>query len=85
MGKFKDIFGEYPKYIDGHQHIHVLPGVREIFARLLPKYNIYETRRPLELAIENCNWIEEPRLNFYKSVCSDAKDATVLWEQQNIL
>jgi predicted glycoside hydrolase/deacetylase ChbG (UPF0249 family) len=29
LDRFEDAWGSSPDYIDGHQHVHVLPGVRE--------------------------------------------------------
>ncbi|XP_065666002.1 carbohydrate deacetylase isoform X2 [Hydra vulgaris] len=64
-----------PTHVDGHQHVHVLPLVRDLFAELLQKYSIKETRVPYEIGIIDCKWIEEPRLQFYKKVCEDALSA----------
>lgn len=36
--KFIAVFGAPPEYLDGHQHIHVLPGVREIVLKLRGQY-----------------------------------------------
>ena len=41
MRAFTDAFGRPPDFVDGHQHVHLLPGVREGFlaaiARFAPK------------------------------------------------
>lgn len=34
IAAFIDIFGAVPKFIDGHQHVHHLPGVRQIVLTL---------------------------------------------------
>lgn len=33
--KFYDLFGFYPDYIDGHQHVHLLPSVRQVLYKLM--------------------------------------------------
>lgn len=30
LTRFEDVFGAAPDYVDGHQHVHQLPGVRQI-------------------------------------------------------
>lgn len=38
---FEDAWGAPPDYVDGHQHVHVLPGVREaVVAELLRRYPV---------------------------------------------
>lgn len=36
--RFIDVFGMAPDFVDGHQHVHVLPVVRDIFFALREKY-----------------------------------------------
>lgn len=39
LDAFEDAWGAPPDYVDGHQHVHVLPGVREaLVAELLRRY-----------------------------------------------
>jgi chitin disaccharide deacetylase len=33
---FEDAMGRAPDFIDGHQHVHAMPGVRRVLARILP-------------------------------------------------
>ena len=66
---------QIPTHVDGHQHVHVLPLVCDVFAELLQKYSIKETRIPYEIGLSDCDWIEESRLQFYKKVCEDAQSA----------
>jgi predicted glycoside hydrolase/deacetylase ChbG (UPF0249 family) len=35
-------------HLDGHQHLHVLPGIRDIVATLADRYGIAFVRRPAE-------------------------------------
>lgn len=39
LDAFEDAWGAPPDYVDGHQHVHVLPGIREaLVAELLRRY-----------------------------------------------
>lgn len=35
LTEFEDAFGHAPDFIDGHQHVHAMPGVRRALAKLL--------------------------------------------------
>ena len=39
LQNFYDHFGFWPKHLDGHQHVHTLPGIRDIVIELFQKYN----------------------------------------------
>lgn len=54
---FKEYYGSYPVYIDGHQHIHVIPQFTEFFATLFESYHVRYTRM-LEDNEEECGYIE---------------------------
>ena len=34
LEKFKVLTGRYPARVDGHQHVHVFPGIRDVFAEV---------------------------------------------------
>lgn len=36
--RYVDVFGMPPDFVDGHQHVHVLPIIRDIFFELRQKY-----------------------------------------------
>jgi hypothetical protein len=50
---FMDVMGRPPAYIDGHQHVHLLPGVREAVAEVAQKIRAYVrlTREPIDAAM----------------------------------
>lgn len=37
LDRFEQVWGAAPDFVDGHQHVHVLPGVRNIVFRVLEK------------------------------------------------
>ena len=48
INKFVYLTGELPEYIDGHQHVHVLPSVIDILIKECSKRNIMQCRVPYE-------------------------------------
>jgi hopanoid biosynthesis associated protein HpnK len=42
--------GIFPSHLDGHKHVHVLPGVSEIVIRLAQEFGIRSVRCPVEPA-----------------------------------
>ena len=44
LDRFEDVTGHPPDFIDGHQHVHVFPGIREGFLRAL--LSRFPDRRP---------------------------------------
>lgn len=44
LDRFEDVLGQAPDYIDGHQHVHQLPGVRQLLLAELQRR--YAGRRP---------------------------------------
>jgi len=36
--QFKSIFGHKPHFVDGHQHAHILPIIRDAFLEVAPEY-----------------------------------------------
>lgn len=48
-GAFVEAFGREPDFVDGHQHVHVLPGIRAALLRVLARRN---GRQPV--------WLRDP-------------------------
>jgi predicted glycoside hydrolase/deacetylase ChbG (UPF0249 family) len=46
LDMFDDQFGRQPDFIDGHQHVHVMPAVRPIFISVLTKRYMNSKKRP---------------------------------------
>ena len=81
---FIEHVGNAPKYIDGHQHIHVLPLVRHRLLDVMKEFGISRSRVPFELKIDDCSWIDAGRLTFYKSVCEDARETSDEFKRHKI-
>ena len=48
--KFKELTGNYPKFIDSHNHAHVATeNITKAFCKISQKYNIERTRLPIQI------------------------------------
>lgn len=81
---FMELTGHLPHHMDGHQHVHVLPGVREVFARVLSDLSISFTRVPVEVGLHSCTWLPPHLHRFYSQVERDALDAIPVFKQHGI-
>uniref|UniRef100_A0A8C6UG12 Carbohydrate deacetylase n=1 Tax=Neogobius melanostomus TaxID=47308 RepID=A0A8C6UG12_9GOBI len=73
--RFSELTGHLPQHMDGHQHVHVLPGVRLVFAQVLSHFRIPFTRVPVEPGLHSCPWVPAPLKTFYSQVERDALDS----------
>ncbi|XP_030356698.1 carbohydrate deacetylase isoform X2 [Strigops habroptila] len=69
---FHELTGHLPPHMDGHQHVHVLPEVRHVFAEVLEEYGIKHTRVPIEPGLHKCDWIPPSLMDFYLGVEEDS-------------
>uniref|UniRef100_A0A8C0J6Z1 Carbohydrate deacetylase n=1 Tax=Chelonoidis abingdonii TaxID=106734 RepID=A0A8C0J6Z1_CHEAB len=82
---FCELTGHVPHHMDGHQHVHVLPGrVRHVFAQVLEEYGIKYTRAPVELGLHSSAWIEPPLMDFYLGVEKDSLDTLDVFTRHGI-
>ncbi|KAK8793338.1 hypothetical protein WA158_004697 [Blastocystis sp. Blastoise] len=56
--RFKLFYGSYPVYFDGHQHIHIIPQLVPLLAKILSSYHVHYTRLPLDND-EESGWITD--------------------------
>ncbi|XP_076021248.1 carbohydrate deacetylase [Genypterus blacodes] len=81
---FKELTGHLPYHMDGHQHIHVLPEVREVFAQVLSDVRIPYTRVPVESGLHDCPWLPSYLHRFYTQVEKDALDSIPVFTRYGI-
>ncbi|XP_034546951.1 carbohydrate deacetylase [Notolabrus celidotus] len=81
---FTELTGHLPHHMDGHQHVHVLPGVREVFAQVLSDLRILFTRVPVEAGLHGCTWLPPNLHRFYKQVEQDALDSIPVFTRYGI-
>ncbi|XP_032731867.1 carbohydrate deacetylase [Lontra canadensis] len=73
--RFRELLGGEPTHVDGHQHVHVLPGVCQVFAETLQANGVRFTRLPVERGVGGCAWLEAPAHAFACAVERDARAA----------
>ncbi|XP_066459610.1 carbohydrate deacetylase isoform X2 [Eleutherodactylus coqui] len=81
---FHELTGLNPQHMDGHQHVHVLPGIREEFVQVLSEQGIPYTRVPVEVGLSRCSWIKEELMDFYRSVEQDALNSVEIFRSHGI-
>ncbi|XP_055976729.1 carbohydrate deacetylase isoform X2 [Sorex fumeus] len=75
LNRFRLLLGTEPTHVDGHQHVHVLPGICQVFAEALQAHGVQFTRMPLERGVGSCPWLEAPARAFACAVERDAEAA----------
>ncbi|XP_054629421.1 carbohydrate deacetylase [Dunckerocampus dactyliophorus] len=81
---FQELTGHLPHHMDGHQHVHVLPEVREVFAQVLSDHRIPYTRVPVEPGLHSCTWLPAHLQSFYTQVEKDALDSVPVFRRYGI-
>ncbi|NXC10758.1 YDJC deacetylase, partial [Orthonyx spaldingii] len=81
---FRELTGHLPPHMDGHQHVHVLPDVRHVFAEVLEEYGIKYTRVPIEPGLHNCDWIPPSLMDFYLGVEEDSFNTVDVFTKHGI-
>ncbi|XP_035514792.1 carbohydrate deacetylase [Morone saxatilis] len=81
---FRELTGHLPHHMDGHQHVHVLPEVREVFAQVLSDLRIPYTRVPVESGLRSCPWLPSNFQRFYTQVEKDAQDSIPVFTRYGI-
>ncbi|KAM3826397.1 carbohydrate deacetylase [Vipera latastei] len=81
---FCELTGHLPHHMDGHQHVHVLPEIRQVFAEVLEGYGITYTRVPIEPDLPRCGWIEPTLMDFYLGVEKDSLSTIEVFQKHGI-
>ncbi|XP_059799709.1 carbohydrate deacetylase [Hypanus sabinus] len=81
---FCELTGHLPLHMDGHQHVHVLPGIRDVFAQVLSDYGIIYTRVPVEPGLHRCDQIAQHLMDFYLQVEKDAFNSVDVFQRHGI-
>ena len=81
---FKSLTGAPPVYLDGHQHVHVLPGIAAVVARVAAKHGVRYARIPEEQPEHFEQHIDAARCTFFRSVISQAADARAVYRDEGL-
>uniref|UniRef100_A0A8C5PD34 Carbohydrate deacetylase n=1 Tax=Leptobrachium leishanense TaxID=445787 RepID=A0A8C5PD34_9ANUR len=84
VNEFRELTGQDPHHMDGHQHVHILPNIREEFAQALQENGIRFTRLPVELGIQRCEWIPEELMVFNRGVQEDALNSVEIFKSYGL-
>ncbi|XP_061529225.1 carbohydrate deacetylase isoform X5 [Phycodurus eques] len=81
---FRELTGYLPHHMDGHQHVHILQEVREVFAQVLSDHKIPFTRVPVEPGLHSCQWLPTHLQRFYAQVEKDALESIPVFRHYGI-
>ena len=84
IAAFKHLTGSAPVYLDGHQHVHVLPGIAAVVARVAAREGVQLVRIPDEQATHFDGHVGEERATFYRSIISQAADARAVFIDEGL-
>lgn len=73
--RFRELTGGTPAHVDGHQHVHIFPGMCDILAPIFKEYGVLSVRIPDE-DVSNYEWLEPERRTRYENrfpVCIRAR------------
>ncbi|XP_053725975.1 carbohydrate deacetylase [Synchiropus splendidus] len=82
--RFTELTGHLPQHMDGHQHVHILPEVRGVFAQVLSDLKIPYTRVPVEPGLHSCSWLPAHLRRFYTQVEKDALESIPVFSRCGI-
>jgi predicted glycoside hydrolase/deacetylase ChbG (UPF0249 family) len=74
---FHEELGFYPSHIDGHQHIHIIPSIAEILAKIMNCFCIKKTRIPYEK--------ENFEIEFYNKVKNYSTISKGIYDSKKII
>ncbi|XP_050966235.1 carbohydrate deacetylase isoform X4 [Labeo rohita] len=84
VNRFCELVGHMPYHMDGHQHVHVLPEVREVFAQVLSDFGITYTRVPIEPGLKFCTFLPSHLRDFNAQVEKDALESIEVFHRHGI-
>jgi predicted glycoside hydrolase/deacetylase ChbG (UPF0249 family) len=80
---FVEMIGCPPTHVDGHQHVHVLPALVPLLARILARTHITHVRIPQQ-DLTKATWMEEAQREFLAGVAQQAAQAQKIYLEQGI-
>ena len=85
IAAFKQLTGAPPAYLDGHQHVHVLPGIAAVVARIAASEGVTFVRIPDERPEHFEGHVGAARTAFYRTVTSQASDARHVMSDEGLV
>ncbi|XP_045173413.2 carbohydrate deacetylase-like [Mercenaria mercenaria] len=84
IDRFHQLTGQLPIKVDGHQHVHVIPGVCVAFAEALEKNGITMSRLPIEEDISSHVWLSRQQQEFMEGVVQQSRLAQRIFTKHGI-
>jgi predicted glycoside hydrolase/deacetylase ChbG (UPF0249 family) len=81
LDAFEDLCGVPPLHVDGHQHVHVVPGLSESIARVLGRRGVKTTRIPEQP--DPCDADPTPA-TFHAEVTQQARAARAIYAAHGV-
>ncbi|XP_071789594.1 carbohydrate deacetylase-like [Asterias amurensis] len=81
---YQELTGHAPTHVDGHQHVHILPGLREILTDVAKEFGVGAVRVPLQYGVPNCDWLTQHRREFFGEVKKDGAEARALFLKKGL-
>lgn len=78
LERFKALTGAYPKHVDGHQHVHILPNMPTLMAPVFKLYGVQSIRIPEE-DVDDYEWVSAERKKHYDIRYCDAVAARMVY------
>ncbi|XP_028400315.1 carbohydrate deacetylase-like [Dendronephthya gigantea] len=75
------LVGYPPNHVDGHQHIHICPEIRDTIAQVMISYSLHQIRIPLEPHL--ASWFDGNTV-FYNHIFKEAKTAMDVYNKYQI-
>ena len=83
MERFRTLTGKFPSHVDGHQHVHIFPGMAEILAPIFREYGVLSVRIPDE-DVSNYEWLEPSRRKRYENRFPICMRSRLIYRKYNI-
>jgi len=84
IDRFRALTGSVPDYVDGHQHIHVVPEVSAVFASVLASNGVSETRLPVDLGVDHCQYFTADERAFKQGIVQQCELARVHFSSHSL-
>ena len=83
LDQFKVLTGYSAKHVDGHQHVHIYPGMAELLAPVFQEYGVLSTRIPDE-DLSKFEWVGGVRRKKYEMLFSTMVLARLTYKKYGV-
>lgn len=84
LERFKLLSGQYPIHVDGHQHVHIAPGVATVLAGVFATYGVTSVRIPDE-DVSEMDWLPDEKRKRYENRYFYAIKARIIYKKHGIV